>query len=102
MEQAKLGPYKLGSIEQYFPWLSNPSHFSPRQHLEDVAHSFLVHWLCDLVSADCASTWNLVDIAQDIASDILTTQTAFILHQCFANFVRTEAPRTLQEALCNV
>ena len=93
-----MGPSKLGPIQQYFPWLVTPSYFAPRQHLEDVARSFLVLWLCDLASADYASARNLVETAQDIASDILTTQPAFILHQRFTNFIRTKAPRTLQEA----
>ena len=81
VEQAKMGPFKLGPIQQYFLWLVTPSYFSPCQHLEDVARSFLVLWLCDLASAECASARNLVEIAQDIASDILTTQPTFILHQ---------------------
>ena len=87
MEQVKIGPSKLGPIQQYFSWLVTPSYFAPRQHLEDVARSFLVLWLCDLASADYASARNLVETAQDIASDILTTQPAFILHQRFTNFI---------------
>ncbi len=102
VEQAKLGLYKLGSIKQYFPWILTPSHFSPHQHLEDVAHSFLVLWICDLASVDYACTYNLVEIAQDVAAEIITTQTAFILHKRLANFVQYKSPRTLQEALSNI